>query len=104
METCSYFLLICKYKFRAQLSNPVYSKLFDLFCHGGKAGQLFVLQFVPVLIWTYLSATTRKDEQVLRSSGLVYSNNTSLPVLVTAHRWLSWLSSLKITEENVLPL
>lgn len=46
-----------------QLSNPVYSKLFDLFCHGGKAGQLFVLQFVPVLIWTYLSATTRKDEQ-----------------------------------------
>lgn len=46
-----------------QLSNPVYNSLFDLFRHGGKSGQLFVLQFVPVLIWTYLSASTRKDQQ-----------------------------------------
>lgn len=49
-----------------QLSNPVYSSLFDLFHHGGKSGQLFVLQFVPVLIWTYLSASTRKDQQCSR--------------------------------------
>ena len=42
----------------------MYNNLFELFHHGGKGGQLFVLQFVPVLIWTYLSATTRRDEQV----------------------------------------
>lgn len=60
-----------------QLSNPVYNSLFELFRHGGKGGQLFVLQFVPVLIWTFLSATTRTDEQVwqLRTYRLIISKN-----------------------------
>lgn len=46
-----------------QLSDPVFKSLFELFHQSGKVGQLFVLQFVPVLIWTYLSATTRRDEK-----------------------------------------
>ncbi|KAL9958856.1 hypothetical protein ACROYT_G035926 [Oculina patagonica] len=46
-----------------QLSDPVYNSLFELYRQSGKGGQLFVLQFVPVLTWTYLSATTRRDEQ-----------------------------------------
>lgn len=47
-----------------ELSNPVYNSLFELYRQSGSGGQLFVLQFVPVLIWTYLSATTRRDELV----------------------------------------
>ena len=50
--------------FHLQLSDPVYNSLFELYCQSGRGGQLFVLQFVPVLIWTYLSATTRRDELV----------------------------------------
>jgi len=46
-----------------QLSHPVFNSLFELFRQSGKGGQLFVLQFVPVLMWTYLSATTRRDQQ-----------------------------------------
>lgn len=47
-----------------ELSDPVYNSLFELYRQSGSSGQLFVLQFVPVLIWTYLSATTRRDELV----------------------------------------
>ena len=47
-----------------QLSDPVYNSLFELYRQSGRSGQLFVLQFVPVLVWTYLSATTRRDELV----------------------------------------
>ncbi|CAH3190050.1 unnamed protein product [Porites evermanni] len=46
-----------------QLSDPVFKSLFELFRQSGKGEQLFVLQFVPVLIWTYLSASTRRDEK-----------------------------------------
>ena len=56
--------IVCYCIFYLQLSDPVYSSLFELYRQRGKAGQLFVLQFVPVLIWTYLSAITRRDEQV----------------------------------------
>lgn len=47
-----------------QLTDSVYKGLFELYNQRGKAGKLFVLQFVPVLIWNYLSATTRRDHQV----------------------------------------
>ncbi|XP_020610952.1 hyccin-like isoform X2 [Orbicella faveolata] len=47
-----------------ELSNPVYNSLFELYRQSGSGGHPFVLQFVPVLIWTYLSATTRRDELV----------------------------------------
>lgn len=46
-----------------QLSDPVFKSLFELFRQSGKGEQLFVLQFVPVLIWTYLSASTRRDDK-----------------------------------------
>ena len=52
--------------FCLQLTDPVYKSLFELYHQRGKAGQLFVLQFIPVLIWNYFSATTRRDDQVAR--------------------------------------
>lgn len=47
--------------------DSVYKGLFELYHEMGKAGKLFVLQFVPVLIWNYLSATTRRDNQAYGS-------------------------------------
>lgn len=57
-------LIIKKNNFFFQLTDSVYKGLFELYNQRGKAGKLFVLQFVPVLIWNYLSATTRRDHQV----------------------------------------
>lgn len=50
-----------------ELTDSVYKGLFELYNQRGKAGKLFVLQFVPVLIWNYLSATTRRDHQAYGS-------------------------------------
>ena len=36
--------------------------LFDLFRHGGKSGHLFVLEFVPVLIWTLVISLQLKGQ------------------------------------------
>ena len=64
--------------FHLQLSDPVYNSLFELYRQSGSGGQLFVLQFVPVLIWTYLSATTRRDELVKK------------PINLVCHKQLEW--------------
>ena len=47
-----------------QVSHPIYSTLFELYRSNDNEARCFVLQFVPVLIWIYLSAMSRRDKQV----------------------------------------
>ncbi|XP_031560990.1 protein FAM126B-like [Actinia tenebrosa] len=53
--------LSCHYK--KQVSHPLYSTLFQLYRSNEREARCFVLQFVPPLIWIYLSAMTRRDKQ-----------------------------------------
>ncbi|EDO42200.1 predicted protein [Nematostella vectensis] len=46
-----------------QVSHPICSSFFELYRTGNRDAMNFVLQFVPVLIWTYLAATCRRDKQ-----------------------------------------
>ncbi|KAK3749846.1 hypothetical protein QZH41_015506, partial [Actinostola sp. cb2023] len=45
------------------VSHPIYSTLFELYRSNSTEARCFVLQFLPVILWIFLSAKSRRDKQ-----------------------------------------
>ncbi|KXJ28280.1 hyccin [Exaiptasia diaphana] len=50
-------------QYKKQAGHPIYSTLFELYRSKNKEARCFVLQFLPSIIWIYLSAKSRRDKQ-----------------------------------------